>query len=120
MTEIGLESQVPIGFDRVHALVLKFVSADFVGESDAAAFVPPHVDEDAVSALGDLSQRGLKLGPTIASERVQSVSGQAFGMHAHQDGILELACAGSRNKRQMLCSVDSTPKGVKLELAFCC
>ncbi len=68
LPQVSLKTQMPVGFDRIHARVLQFIGADLVAKSDAAAFVPAHVDEHAVAAFGDLPERCLELRPAVASQ----------------------------------------------------
>jgi len=86
VTKVGLKTEVTIRFDRVHALILKRVRADFVRKTNAPALMLSHVNEDAVATLGDLFERGLKLRTAIATKGTERVTGQAFRMQANERG----------------------------------
>src|SRR5579872_574924 len=72
-----------VGFSRVGALVLQFVRAELVGEPDTAAFLV-QVQENASPGFRDDLQRGVALGGAVAAAAPQHVTGQTFGVHAHE------------------------------------
>src|SRR6185437_6966686 len=112
LPQISLETQMAIRFDRIHALVLKCISADLVRESDPATFMPSHVNEHSVAAFGDLLHGSLKLYAAIAAKRSQGIARQALGVNAHENGIAKRV---SFNKSEVLGSVNSASEGVKIE-----
>ena len=83
ITQVGVESQILVGFHRVHTLILKLVGANLVLESDAAALLP-HIDKNTLSFFTDHLQRVLQLPAAIATERPEYITGQTFRMNTDQ------------------------------------
>src|SRR6516225_10711502 len=81
---IGLESQALVGFDRVEPLVLQLVRPDFVGQTDAAAFLI-QVQQHAPALARDSAKRRVELRATIAPCRVEDGAGQARRVNADED-----------------------------------
>lgn len=62
------QAELQVGVDGVEAqLVLQLVGGDFRGQSDAAAFVPAKVQQDAAAGVGDAFQCGGTLGAAVAA-----------------------------------------------------
>ncbi len=72
-------------------------SADFITETDAAAFMPAQIDDDAFAGRIDQPQCRFELIAAIATQRPHDVAGGAFGMQAHQATIMR----GARDHRHM-------------------
>ena len=64
---VGLESEGLVGFDGIEAAILKFVGAELVDDSDAAAFLGD-VEHDAGSFGFDHLEGGAELVAAIAAE----------------------------------------------------
>src|SRR5438067_7195795 len=85
IAQIGRETELRIGLDGIESFLLQLVSMNFCREADPAAFLP-HIKEHAVSFLGDLAERCVKLVPAIASSRPEDIARQTFAVHAHERG----------------------------------
>jgi hypothetical protein len=84
---------VPVGLERVEAVVLQDVSAQLVEETDAAALVADRVEQHATALGCDHAQRGSQLDAAVAARRAERVARQALGMQAgqHAAPVAELA-----------------------------
>ena len=79
------EAEAEVGVDGVEAFVLlQLVRAQFVAESDAAAFVSAQVDQDTGSGVGDRAEGGSELGSAVTAQGPGEVSGEALAVQAHQ------------------------------------
>ncbi len=94
--EIGGIAQFFVGFDSVESLLLKFVSVDFGGESDAAAFLP-EVEKDS-SFSGKMSKRGVELASTVASLGSENIAGEAFGMNPDRNRFFAIDFAADQGE----------------------
>ena len=73
---ISLMPQVEIGVYGVHALLLEFISPDFIHQTDAATFLEK-IDYGAATFFVDHPERLMKLLAAITSERPENVAGGA-------------------------------------------
>ena len=96
-----------VGFDRVEPAVLQRVSADLVGETDAASLLAK-IEQHAAAGLADDVERFAKLRPAIAFERAEHVAGQAFAVQADQR---RLAAERADHQRDMLLPVVGGAEG---------
>ena len=64
-------------------LILQLIGTELVDESDAAAFLT-HVQEHTAPFLLDLRHGGGELLAAVAAQRAEGVTGETFGMHAHE------------------------------------
>jgi hypothetical protein len=83
ITRIDRKAQPCVGIDRIKALILERIGAQLVDQADPAPFLP-QIEQDPPAALGNQSQRGVKLRPAIAFEAAQHIAGQAFAVEPHQ------------------------------------
>ena len=79
--EVGRVAELVVGFDRVEALILELVGAEFGHEADAAAFLLL-VEEDAGAFGGDGAEGEVELVVAVAAEGVEDVAGEALGVDA--------------------------------------
>ena len=56
-------------------------------QADAAALVAAHVEHDAAALAGHHRQRGVQLRAAVAAPGAEHVTGQALGVHPHQDVV---------------------------------
>ena len=84
---VGLMTEREICLNRVVALILQIVSAQFVEQADAAPFLP-QIDHHAASGFGDEAHGFLQLLTAITTVRTQHVAGKTFGMDARQNVVL--------------------------------
>ena len=84
-----MEPQGKIGFQRIHALLLKLIGTQLVDQTDAPAFLP-HIKQDAPAFFFDLCHGGGQLLAAIATQRTKCISCQAFRVDAAQN-ILSIA-----------------------------
>src|SRR5579872_274926 len=80
---VSLEAEFPIGFDRVHAAILQFVSLQFIHQADSAALLRQIKNDSATRARCALEGH-FELRATIASLGVKHVSGEALRMNADE------------------------------------
>lgn len=80
---IGFESQAFVGLDRVESSILQLVSLELRHQANTAAFLL-FVDQNARPFAGDQGKRQFELLAAIAAKRMEYITGQALGMHAHQ------------------------------------
>ena len=78
IAEIAIEAQLLVGFDGVGALVLEFVSAQFVEQADAAALLEL-VDQQSAACLGDAGEGDFQLRPAIAALSEEEQQGYYYG-----------------------------------------
>ena len=88
VTCVGSEAELDVRLDRVEALVLERVRLELVAQPDPAALVSPYVDDDAFALFVDLLHRFGQLRPAVAADAAQHVTGEALGVHAHEDVLL--------------------------------
>ena len=81
--EIGLEAELNVRLDRVGAAVLQLISAEFVHQTDTAAFLML-VNENAPALFANRVQCEFQLGATIAAEAVEYVARQTLRMNADE------------------------------------
>ena len=84
-----MEPQSEIGFQRIHALLLKFIGTQFVDQTDAPAFLP-HIEQDTPAFFFDLCHGGGQLLAAIAAQGAERIACQAFRVDAAQN-ILSIA-----------------------------
>jgi hypothetical protein len=72
-----------IRFHGIHAAILKLIGAQFVHQSDTAAFLGK-IEQYPCGSGGDLSQRQFQLRPAVASLRSKYIARKALGVNAHQ------------------------------------
>jgi len=80
--EIGLETELLIGLDCIGALILQFVRAQFVEQTNAATLLVL-VDQQAAALSRDRVERELELRAAVATQAVKHVAGQALGVNPH-------------------------------------
>ena len=83
---VGGKTELQVRLDGVRAAVLEVVGADLVQQADAAPFLP-EVHEDAAALGGDGLHGGVALRAAVAAQRVEAVPGEAFAVHAHEQGL---------------------------------
>jgi hypothetical protein len=93
------EPEHAVGVDRVGAVRLQSVGADFVGEADAPTFLS-QVEHGSEPAPRDLRLRRLELVFAIALERPEDLAGDALGVNA--DGNVALALQATHDERDVL------------------
>ena len=74
--QVGFESQLEIGLDRVAAFVLKSVRFQFIEQTDAAAFLIQLKQHAAAFGFNNL-HGAMQLIPAIAPQRPECVRCQA-------------------------------------------
>lgn len=93
--DLGAEAVVPevhgkaetlIGFDRIEALFLKLVSANFGAKADATTFLA-HVKEDACTFFLDTLHGLVQLGAAVTTAGSKNIPSQTFTMDAHKRGF---------------------------------
>ena len=84
-----MEPQSEIGFQRIHALLLKFIGTQFVDQTDAPAFLP-HIEQDTPAFFFDLCHGSGQLLAAVTTQRAKCISCQAFRVDAAQN-ILSIA-----------------------------
>src|SRR5438128_1406470 len=99
VAQVGLETQDGVCLHRVLALVLQLVGAKLVQEPDAAPLLA-HVQEDSTALALDDGERLVELGTAIAAAAAEDVSGEAFGVHADEDGLLAPHIAHDQSQGQ--------------------
>src|SRR5918993_4922420 len=90
--EVGGETELLVGLDRVHALILEVVGPHLVEEPDTPTFLL-HVGDHAFAFLRDAPHRSLKLLAAVAAQGVQSVACQARRVDPDEDIVLALGLA---------------------------
>ena len=83
VAQVALKAELFVGFDRVGAVVLQLIGAEFVEQPDAAAFLVL-VNQQAGAFLRDAFERDLELRAAIAAQAVEDVAREALRMDAHQ------------------------------------
>ena len=76
------ESKALVGVDRVQPAILQRIGAQFIGQPDAAPFLPK-VEKDATAFVTEDSQGFAELGAAVALEAAEHVTGQAFAVKPH-------------------------------------
>ena len=66
IAQVGLEPQVLVGLNRIHAPVLKLVGVDLVGQANPAPFLA-HIQNDSPTLLRDHRHRPVELVPAVTS-----------------------------------------------------
>ena len=94
-----LESQSPVRLHGVIALILQRVGAQFVDQTNAAAFLG-EIKQHACACLMHETDRAAQLVATIAAQTGQEITGKALRMEAHQHG--RVGVGGANNHRDML------------------
>ena len=84
---IGLEAQMDIGIDGVHAVFLKLVGLDFVHQTDAASLLI-HIHQQAFAFLFNHLHRHVQLLTALTAHRPEDIARGARGVNAHQDGFV--------------------------------
>lgn len=84
-----MEPQSEIGFQRIHALLLKFIGTQLVDQTDAPAFLP-HIEQDTPAFFFDLRHGSGQLLAAVTTQRAKCISCQAFRVDAAQN-ILSIA-----------------------------
>ena len=84
---IGLETQEDVGFHRILALILQFVSPQLVQQANATTFLI-HIKHDTLTGLFHHRHRVVKLFPAIATAGGKHIAGQAARMHADQNRLV--------------------------------
>ena len=79
------KAQSTVGVQRVNAVLLEHVRAKLVDQSDPSALLAGRVYENSSALSGDGSKTGAKLWSTVAPERAQGITGQAFGVKPNED-----------------------------------
>ena len=80
---VGRESQLMIGLDGVHSLVLQFIGSDLVAQTDASAFLP-QIKNDACAGFLDALHGRAQLCTAVAAQGSERITCQAFRMQADQ------------------------------------
>src|SRR5579864_1540237 len=80
---VSLEAEFPIGFYRVHAAILQFVSLQFIHQPDSAAFLR-QIENDSATRARCALEGHFELRATIASLGVKHVARQALRMDADE------------------------------------
>ena len=107
---IDSETQPDIGINRIKALILQGIGAQFVDQANAPPFLP-QVEEDTPATVCDFLQRCIQLRATIAFEAAQHITGQTFAVQTDQ----RRATVGrSDHQRDMLSSRFGGSKGSNL------
>ncbi len=88
VTQVHAETEFEVGFDGIEALLLEFVGFDFAMETDAAAFMTAHIDDDACALLLDPLHSGMELAAAITTAGGEDVAGQALAVDANEGGGL--------------------------------
>ena len=81
--QIALEPELFVRLHRIGAAVLQFIGAQFVHQPDPPAFLEL-VDDEPAPLGGNFAEGDFELGPAIASQAMENVSGQALRMDAQQ------------------------------------
>ena len=97
-------------------MVLQFVGAQLVQQTDAAALLVL-VDDEPPAFLGDLFQGQLELCAAVAAQAVENVAGEALGMDAHQGRRRALQIAHLQHHRFFDAIVVAAFKAVDAEVA---
>ena len=84
LAEVGSKAESEVGFDGVHALILKGISAQFIDETDAAALLT-EVEQDAATTFFDAAQGFGQLFATVATETAKGIARQALRVHTTED-----------------------------------
>ena len=102
-TKVDRKSQLFVGFDRVETLFLKFVSANFGGQSDSSSFLA-HIDKHAGTDIVNVLQRSVQLIAAIASARTENIPSQALAVDTDK---CRLVCGNcSFDQGQMMDVID--------------
>lgn len=112
--EIGGEAEFCVGLDRIEALLLEPVGADFGGEPDAAALLA-HVDEDTPAGRVDVAEGIVELVAAVAAPGAEDVAGQTFAVDADGDGVLPVD--GSLHQGEVVLAIDERAVEVEVEFA---
>ncbi len=112
-----MKSQSNISFQRIHSLLLKLISLQFVYKAYASALLT-HIKEYAPALLLNLRKRCSQLLSAVASERSESVTCQTLGMNTTQN-ILTITYI-TFNQRNMMLAVNKADKSVCLEISVFC
>lgn len=86
LAAVGEVAKLEIGFDRVEALILQFVSLEFSHEADSAAFLVL-VEQDTGACVSNGGEGEFKLLAAITPKRVEDVAGEALGVDADDRGF---------------------------------
>src|SRR5688572_15412285 len=84
VTQVRLEAEALVGFDRIRAAVLELVGLELVEQSDPAAFLVEVHDNAATIGL-DHPHCGIELPAAVAPQRVEHVAGETLRVHADED-----------------------------------
>ena len=114
IAQIAREPEARVCFHGVEPLLLQFVSVNFCREADAASFLP-HVNQDAVSFVRDLAQRGVQLIPAIAAPRTEDVASETFAVNADQRRAVLRDLAF--DQREMMRAVELRSVKMQIEIA---
>ena len=95
-------------------MFLEFVSADFSGEANAAAFLA-HVEEDSSAGGGDSFHGLAQLAAAVATLGSKDVAGKAFAVDADEGNLAVGEVAAGEGK--VVNAVDGGSVEVKLEVA---
>jgi len=84
--QVGFETQLLIGLDRIGALILKLIGAQLIEQTDPTAFLI-FVNDQAPTLARNGRESQLQLRPAIASKAVKYIASEALRMDAHQRRI---------------------------------
>src|SRR6266540_798980 len=111
---VGRETELEVGLDGVHPVLLELVGLQLVEKADAPALLR-HVEEYAALLGADPRERLLELLAAVAAERVEDVSGQTLGVDADEDILLALDVA--LDERDVVLAGQLLPEGDRNEVS---
>jgi hypothetical protein len=101
LARIGGKTQSFVSFDGVHSAVLEFVSAEFVQQADAAAFLGK-IKKYSRWSLPDFLKRQFELCAAIATQGRENIAGEALRMHTHDRRGFAFQVASDQSNRFFL------------------
>ena len=113
LAQIGLEPEVQVRLDGVHALFLQFIGTQLVAEPDTSTFLAAQVQEHA-PVLADKLHGRLQLLAAIAAHAPENIARKAFAVHAHVNRLAEIGIA--RHPGHMFHAIGGALVGIRLEI----
>ena len=113
LAQVGIETQLLVGLDGIHALFLQRVGVDLVGQADAAALLA-HIEDDALALFLDHTHGLFELTAAITATRMKDVPGQTFTMDAHERGFIRRNVA--HDQGHVVVVIDLRVKQLELEV----